>query len=223
MSDAIASISPPLRLSLIYSNDELRPLLTLLLALDSRIEDIFLKMNEAMIAQIRLAWWRDTINSEIKPKGEPLVEMIEKVQNQYVNLDVTNVLLSLINGWEYLILDEEVLSDNDLHDYANERGGAFFGLIAEASGKSELTEAYQSLGRIWALSFLFNKGDESADKARLLATEYYKSINYRQLSRAIRSLSILTFPAIHALKSDGKKQDGILFGLSYIWHAISAR
>ncbi len=223
MFDAIISISPPQKLSLIYLDEELRPLLTIFLALDARIEDIFSKMNEVMIAQIRLSWWRDTINSERKPKNEPLVEMIEMVQNQYPKLDVTQTLNSLINGWEYLMVNEDYMSDQELYDYASERGGAFFGLIAMGCGRDALLESYQNLGRIWALSFLFNKGDRNADKARILATEYYKSINYRQLSRAIRSLSILTFPAIHALKSDGKKQDGISFGLSYIWHAISAR
>ncbi len=223
MFDAIASISPPQRLSLLYLDDELRPLLTLFLVLDSRLEDIFAKMNEAMIAQIRLAWWRDTINSDIKPKGEPLVEMIENVQNQYPKLDVTNALISLINGWEYLILSEENLSDDDIYHYASERGGAYFGLMAEACGKSELTEDFQNLGRIWALSSLFEKDNSNAEKARSLAYEYYKSFNIRQLARAIRPLSILTFPAIYALKTNYKKQDGILFGLSYIWHAISAR
>lgn len=223
MFDAITAISPPQRLSLIYLEEELRPLLTLFLALDMKIEDILLKMNEVMIAQIRLAWWRDMINSEVKAKGEPLVEMIGNVQNQYPNIDVTNTLISLINGWEYLIIDEKYLSDKKLHDYANERGGALFNLIAIACGKIELCEEYRSLGCIWALSFLFNLDDEKSVRAKALANEYYNSIDYRKLSRLIRSLSLLAFPAIHALKTNHKKQDGISFGLSYVWHAISAR
>lgn len=208
---------------MMYLNDEIRPIFTLFLALDSRIEDIFSKMNEAMIAQIRLAWWRDTINSDIKPKGEPLVEMIEKVQNQYPNHDVTNGLIQFINGWEYLIINIESLSDQELLEYADGRGGTFFALIAAACGKAEMAKDYQALGRIWALSFLFDNIDTTGEKARSFATEQYKAIDFRALSRANRSLSLLAFPAIYALKSNHKKQDGIFYGLSYIWHAISAR
>ncbi len=223
MFDAKAAISPPQRLSLIYLQEELRPLLTLFLLLDRRIEDIILNMNEAMIAQIKLAWWRDTIKLDVKPKGEPLVKMIEDIQNQYCDLDVTNALISHINGWEYLILNEESLSNDDLYRYATERGGAFFSLIATACGQTELRQGYRDLGCIWALSLFFNNGNKDAERARILANEYYNSIDYKQLSRLIRPLSLLTFPAIHALKTNGKKQDGISFGFAYIWHAISAK
>lgn len=205
-----------------YLNDEIRPLLTLFLALDSRIEDIFAKMNESMIAQIRLAWWRDTINSDIKPKGEPLVEMMETVQNQYPNLDIAEALIALINGWEYRIINEESLNEYELIDYANGRG-AFFALIAAACDKTELTQGYQALGRIWALSFLFDNIGKTGEQARALAAKQYETIDFHQLSRAIRSLSLLAFPAINAIRSNHKKQDGIFFGLSYIWHAITAR
>lgn len=205
-----------------YLNDEIRPILTLFLALDSRIEDIFAKMNESMIAQIRLAWWRDTINSDIKPKGEPLVEMMETVQNQYPNLDIAEALIALINGWEYRIINEENLNEYELIDYANGRG-AFFALIAAACDKTELTQGYQALGRIWALSFLFDNIGKTGEQARSLAAKQYETIDFHQLSRAIRSLSLLAFPAINAIRSNHKKQDGIFFGLSYIWHAITAR
>ena len=223
MFDAITAISPPKRLALIYAKEEIRPLLTLFLALDSRIADILLKMNETIIAQMRLSWWRDMINTETKPKGEALVEMIGNVQNQYLSLDVTNTLVSFVNGWEYLICDVDYMDDQKLHEYANERGGAFFSLLFVAHNKSELSEEYRKLGCIWALSSLFNKEDRRSDRAKILANEYFNSIDYRKLSRSMRCLTLLAFPAIHALKTDGKKQDGISYGLAYIWHAISAR
>jgi 15-cis-phytoene synthase len=55
---------PPQRLALAYTKQDLRLGFGLLLALDDRLEQIFRKAGEPLIAQMRLAWWNDVIPNQ---------------------------------------------------------------------------------------------------------------------------------------------------------------
>jgi len=227
MNDVIISLSPPQRLALSYLEPNKRQLLTLFLVFDSRLQDVYFKMSEVMIAQIRLAWWRDTIVSESKPKSEPLVAMIDETITLYPEINITKILLSLIDAWEIFIISEGDMKEDQLREYANNRGGLLFEAIAEVCKVNELSEDFAYLGEIWALSFLFQNDREVCEEAITLAFEKYKMVDLVKTSREIRALTILSYPIIRQLCSKDKykplRQEGLLYGLSYIWHAISGR
>ncbi len=227
MDDVIASISPPQRLSLVYLKAEKRLLLTLFLIFDSRLEDIALKMNEAMIAQIRLAWWRDTLRSKNKPKGEPLIALIDEVQTYFPNDDISNILIAMVDGWEQLIMSDNDMDDAAMLEYAQLRGGKFFKCVASISNSNILVDDYDKLGRIWALSPLFGQETSQGERAKTLALDYIFELELKPLSKKVRALTILAFPAVRYLKNihnPNKVDDNRLkYGLAYIWHAISGR
>lgn len=227
MNDANTSISPPQRLALVYLKDETRSLLTLFLTLDSRLEDIAVKMNEVMIAQIRIAWWRDTLRSNNKPKGEPFIAMIDDVQKLFPNYDIIEPLIAMVDGWEQLIISDNYMGIETMREYAQQRGGAPFKFFAHICGEDELAEEYEKLGQIWALSPIFAQEGEQGETARTMALAYIDQLNMKQLSQKIRALSILTFPAVRYLNNmqnhehfDERK---FKYALAYIWHAISGR
>ena len=52
-------LPPPLRLALAYCPAGIRPGFALLLRFDERIAGIAMKQGEPMVAQLKLAWWRE--------------------------------------------------------------------------------------------------------------------------------------------------------------------
>ncbi len=228
MNDVIASISPPMRLSISYLKGDQRTLLALFLAFDSRMADIYEKMTEIMIAQIRLAWWRDTLSSEHKPKGEPLIKLIEEMETIFPEVAVSNILLAMIDGWEVLMTADSVMSYDDILSYADGRGSVFFAAIAELCGKAEHNTEFAELGAIWALYNLpSNKNINNYDRVREVGNQKLLKLDVRHVAKKMRALSLLSFPAIQFFRAKNKKRDdhshGVKFGLSYVWHAITGR
>lgn len=81
MTNASLEILPPTRLAMAYVPAHLRSALTLLLQMDMRFGDIVRTAREPMIAQIKMAWWREALTEavDLRPKGEPLLQALAAV------------------------------------------------------------------------------------------------------------------------------------------------
>lgn len=120
-------LPPPANLAVAYTPVAFRPAFSLLLQLDVRFADIVRKAREPMIAQIKLAWWRDAFAAEpaLRPKGEPLLQSLGACGD----LISPSALEDLVSAWE-LLLGEGEWAAQDVETHAALRGRAIFGSYA---------------------------------------------------------------------------------------------
>ena len=90
------ALPPPVRLAVAYAPAGARGQWLALLALDARLARSALGIREPMLAQLRLAWWRDRFRTPASewPKGEPLLAALTGWDAERL------VLERLVDGWE---------------------------------------------------------------------------------------------------------------------------
>lgn len=127
MNDTAAQLPPPANLAVAYTPVAFRPAFSLLLQLDVRFADIVRKAREPMIAQIKLAWWRDAFATDpaLRPKGEPLLQLLGACGDTIK----FSALEDLVSAWE-LMLGEGEWAAQDVETHAALRGRAIFGSYA---------------------------------------------------------------------------------------------
>ncbi|WP_188063960.1 hypothetical protein [Sphingobium sp. KCTC 72723] len=130
-------------------------------AFDGRLATIARTTSEAMIGQMRLAWWNDVIDDPhgVKGQGEPVIE-----QMRAAGVMAAPGLTAMIDGWEVLVVEPEI-DGQGLRDYAAGRGGGLFRALADAPDAPDwLDEA----GQVWALWDLSGHvGDDALADAAL--------------------------------------------------------
>ncbi len=148
MNGIASQLAPPANLAVAYTPIVFRPALNLLLQLDARFADIVRKAREPMIAQIKLAWWRDAFAAEpaLRPKGEPLLQSLGAC-GDVISL---SALQDLVSAWE-LLLGEGEWTAQDVETHAALRGGAIFGSYAAWIGEGC---DVSSVSHQWALDAL---------------------------------------------------------------------
>ncbi len=180
-------------LALAYALASDRALLRFLHALDRRLERVVATSSEPMLGQIRLAWWRDVLNSDAPPKGEPLVAQLIALRPQ-TDWPLTEPLLRIVAGWEALLLDPEAAAA-----FASDRGG---GLFAAFAGPHVRLPAMDAAARCWAL----------ADRG--LPHEPPPTHAMTGWPRRLRPLSLMTL---------GAAGSGRRAGLRIAWHGLTGR
>lgn len=148
MNSVTSDLSPPSNLAVAYTPVAYRPAFALLLQLDARFADIVRKAREPMIAQIKLAWWRDAFAAEpaLRPKGEPLLQALCQCGN-----DISGAALEdLVTAWE-LLLGEGTWAADDVEKHVQLRGGAIFETYAEWTSHERDISA---LSHQWAIDWL---------------------------------------------------------------------
>jgi 15-cis-phytoene synthase len=139
----IQALPPPSRLALAYAPRSVRAPVLALLALDARLASMIRSANEPVLAQIKLAWWRDRLGSRPTdwPLGEPLLAALVG-WDRYLP-----ALVALVDGWEALLLDQGPSALIDA------RVGAWQAL-AQIVGVSEAADSLEAAARCWAQSDL---------------------------------------------------------------------
>ncbi|MFM5893891.1 MAG: hypothetical protein ACKOQM_05580 [Novosphingobium sp.] len=100
----LATLPVERRLALSYAPARSRGLWLGLFALDARLSGIVRDAREPMLAQIKLAWWREEVAkpAEQRRRGEPLLALLEPWG------DRAEGLAPLANTWEPLLGDEKL-------------------------------------------------------------------------------------------------------------------
>lgn len=113
-------LPPPYRLALAYAPGAARPALAALLALDLRLGRIGQQAGEPLIAQLKLAWWRDQFGKPVPewPVGEPLLGSLGALG--FAGAD----LVELVDGWETVTVGE-VVGEEELAALARGRAAAW--------------------------------------------------------------------------------------------------
>ncbi len=100
-------MNPLHHLAISYANPVLKPVLERLLSFDQRLAEIVLMAKEPLIAQMRLAWWREQLSKPVsqRPQGEPW--LIALAALDYASQEaVHRGAFCLIEAWEYLLSDD---------------------------------------------------------------------------------------------------------------------
>jgi phytoene synthase len=135
------------RLALSYAPAAARADTLTLLALDARLAEIVRRRSEVLLAQLKLAWWRDRLREDPAqwPAGEPLLARLAGWRGQLEGLG------ELVNGWEALLA--ETLAAADMRAFAAGRAAAWSAL-ARQLGQPGSADAAMQAAREWALADL---------------------------------------------------------------------
>lgn len=112
MKNPDAPLPPPMLLAIAYAPAPVRARLAWLLTFDQRLSDVLTRGSESMIAQLRLSWWRDALNSnpDKRPKGEPLLALLNVIEPDDL---VTTAGLKLVDAYEILATASDSLEQDN--------------------------------------------------------------------------------------------------------------
>ena len=192
-------IDPPVRLAVTYVPVRFRFAFALLLRVDKRFAAIVRAARDPMIAQIKMAWWREAFEKapHLRPKGEPLLNAL----NEVGDVIPLPALEALIAAWEPL-LGSEPWSQQVIDRHTEFRATAVFQTYAQWMDN---TQDVRPIGQVWALEDLRRMFPDRVP--------HEVCIQHADLPKAwaLRPLSILTMSLLTAS------------GPRLIWHALTGR
>lgn len=182
----------PQRLAASYAPAKLGKRWRAFLLLDARLAGFVANASEPMLAQMRLAWWRDMLAKPIddRPQGDPLLEAIgalfEGRETQ---------LTAMVDGWERIIADPP-LTDGAIDEFADGRATAISAISAKA-------RVVSNAARAWALTDLAVHTSDPSERFRILARARGFADRAEPVDRDLRPLAVLFALARRSLRNGG--------------------
>ncbi|MCW1403300.1 hypothetical protein OKA06_13595 [Novosphingobium sp. MW5] len=191
----IDGLSPLYRLALAYAPARAKADWLTFLSLDTRLAGLLRQARDPVLAQIRLAWWREKLAQapSERPRGEPLLARLADWPEGGAALGV------LVDGWEAL-LGEPPLAADALAAFGQGRAGA----IAALAARLRLAAPEPGLAMAWSMADLAcHLGDprEQAVAAGLLQPALANSV-----PRELRPLLVLERVSVRAARKGGAAQ-----------------
>lgn len=192
----------PMRLALSYAPRRWRGDVLAIWLLDQRLAAILRGRGEVLIAQIKLAWWRDRLSEDREnwPTGEPLLELLRAVHLPPA------ALLPLVNGWERLLGED--LNASDVREFAEGRARAWEALAFAANAGAVAPVAAQAARETsyFDLAMHLSNADEAQAAHKLAAACKWQP---PRMPRALRPLAVLHALSHRALeRGQGELLDG---------------
>ncbi|MCP5396728.1 MAG: hypothetical protein H6918_08350 [Sphingomonadaceae bacterium] len=187
----------PQRLALGYGAGAARAMFGVLFAFDARLSQLVAQANEPILAQIRLAWWRDELGKPVsqRARGDPILDALGQ---HWTGAEAA--LQNLVSGWEEL-LAEPPLPDTSAMAFADGRARAFAGLAGLLGEQAAIGVAREAAQR-WALVDLWGKlsTPEERELVAGLASQHVAHSSPVRLPRSMRPLAVLDGLARRAAK-----------------------
>jgi phytoene synthase len=201
MSDADApsdTLTAEHALALGYTPERWRRALRAYFTLDQRLARIVAQSSEPMLAQMRLAWWREMLAkpAQERPKGDAA---LDAVGEHWLGEEAP--LIALVDGWEHL-LGEEPLSPEQIRQFASGRTAVFGHIQTLLSQNADRTRA-ETAARRWALADCASHLPKGAERDAVLAEARSVASNPAKLHRDLRGLAILDALARRSLAHSG--------------------
>lgn len=216
MSTELAATLPiAQRLALSYAPAASRESILTLMLLDQRLAGILRSRGEAIIAQMKLAWWRDRLGEDPQgwPAGEPL---LERLRDWPVS---PGKLLPLVDGWEVLLADEFLPAV--LAEFA--RGRALAWRALAGAFRADRDRAEQAAFE-WALADCALHLDDPQDAAAARRVALQEDWAAPRLPRALRPLAVLHGLSRRAMvRESAELLDGPAAGLLAIRVGVTGR
>ena len=185
-TDLLETVPLSHRLAISYAPRAQREVMLVGFALDARLAKIVQGKGESLIAQMKLAWWRDRLAQDPTqwPKGEPVLEMLATSALEPA------LLAPMVDGWEQLLAEE--LDQTTVTAFANGRAALWDALAAtdKNAGERRRDLAMQA-GREWAFVDLALHLDHEDDRAEVMALAKGEAWSVVNLPRALRPLAVL--------------------------------
>lgn len=181
-----------------YAPASVRGAVTALLALDDHLGNLIRQASEPMLAQMRLAWWRQELANppETRARGNPILAAIAE------HWQVAEVgLIEMVDGWEN-ILAEPPISVSVIQKFASGRAQPWVAL-GEYLEASVQREAISLAGQRWALADLCSQMQPGEERDLAFGVAENLSQKGNGLPKALRSLAILDGLARKSLASGG--------------------
>lgn len=181
----VASLPAVARLALVYAPAASRRQVLAVLALDARLANLIRRSKEPMLAQLRLAWWREAIGGDPAswPQGEPILALLKGWGPEPATV------LGLVDAWEALTAPSP-LGSEALRVFAAGRGAAAAAL-ADALGLGREREAARQLGMVWAFEDLAMRLGRDDERAAAVALADALPRKLPRVSRPLRALRVL--------------------------------
>lgn len=175
----LPELTPPQRLALAYAPAAVRTDWETLLLLDARLASVVRGAREPVLAQIRLAWWRERLGEDPAgwPKGEPLLARLAGWGA------AASGLVALVDGWEVLLGEEGL----DVAAFSAGREGAVAALARHRG--VEMTGAAANAARGWALADLAAHLGDGEERAAVLAA--LAGVRGGRVGAALRPVAVL--------------------------------
>lgn len=173
-------LSPDVALALNYAPKPFRNAFNAVFTLDLQLGGIVSAAKEPRLAAIRLAWWRDQLESlDVAPyPNDPVLQACQTVVQ---SSSVTGSLLAkMAEGWALLLDDAP-----DLEPYAAQRGGALFAALADVVGWTGTGQA----GEVFALGDLVRRDDD--EQIRMAAAQHIVGLPQTRFPRSLRAAALL--------------------------------
>lgn len=157
----MAVADPERALAVAYAPGGTRPALAALFALDERLGAIVGTTTEPMIGLVRLAWWREALETlDVAPApAEPLLRAIAA---ELLTREVTGAALATIeNGWSALLEGEP--DGAAIGRFGRDRGGTLFTAGGRLIGSRD--PRLPRIGEAWALADLAHRHSSAAVRA----------------------------------------------------------
>lgn len=220
MTDDAITLLPYQQLSLAYAKAKNRRRYRFLFAFDNRLAEIIRSTTEPLIAQMRLAWWRDILKvaPDSRPQGEPLIALLNKIA--ITPYDVM-ALEQLLDGWEAVIQDFP-WDKSQFEIYSKARGQAFFlfGLSEE-----KLSSSQSLVAQAWALWDFARHCSNATTRAAAFqrCSHILNSQGRVKLDRSGRPLSILYYLMAYDVRKTELSSDlhTPLNALRIMWHGMT--
>ncbi len=183
-SDFLSELPVERRLALAYAPVRARPDTLALFALDARLAGIVRQVREPLLAQMRLAWWRDRLADSALPAGlgDQLLERLNAWPQR-------GGLVALVNGWEAL-LAEPPLPDSAIDAFVRGRAEACADL-ARQLGLGDAARSAANAGAGWTLAELAGRLGDPDETARVLQLAQEREWPTLQLPRPLRAITVL--------------------------------
>ncbi|WP_188644178.1 hypothetical protein [Tsuneonella deserti] len=180
-----AQSDPGLAVCLAWQPFGSRAGLSVLFQLDERLAAAVAQAREPMLAQVRLAWWRERL-SEIASNpasGEPLLARVSETWGPSGGR-----LAALVDGWEHLV-GEPSLSTEDMTAFATGRAEALRA-FANHAGAGADADAAASIGRAWAFADLAVRASDEAERKMARSLGSAETVALPR-SRRLRGVAVL--------------------------------
>jgi phytoene synthase len=189
------------RLALAYAHRDARAIFLSFFALDARLATIVRNSREPLLAQLRMAWWRDRLTAPIGPDGdgEPLLAALHGWGAERA------ALAALVDGWEALLGDAP-LKHAALAEFGAGRGAACTALSRQLDHPEHADDACQA-GMNWAWADLAARLSHPDERSAAIAALAAADWSQPSLPRALRPLAVL-----NALARRGQDGRGLAFG-----------
>ena len=184
MPDSLIDTLPlPQRLALAYAPASAREATLSLFALDARLAQALRAASEPIVAQMRLAWWRDQFSKDpaAREDSDPLLAALTPLDSQREHL------LALVDGWELLVTED--FGASAARAFASARAQAFLGLarLLQVEG---CADEILTAGQRWALADLAANIGNPQERETVHAIAGMIGPT-RRLPRALRPLTVL--------------------------------